>query len=121
MLQWTVDEGAVALRFCHVGLPDDAIECHPWRRHGVTEWRRRFLTREWEVAGIWISVVGEQNHRGEVTRWMHVGGEDRCTSSDGRQLIAALEAAGQLLDSLVKAEVDPTVALSHRVSPPISG
>ena len=95
------DEQVLALRFAHVALPDDATDCGPWQWHGGDDWRRHFLTREWNVEGIWVSVAGEQRHDGDVERWLHVGGEDQCTSSDRRLLIAALTDAGQLLDSLV--------------------
>jgi hypothetical protein len=71
-------------------------------RHGDDDWRRPFLTREWEVAGLWVSVAGEQDHHGDVTRWVHVGGEDQCTGSDRGHLIAALTDAGTLFDSLVR-------------------
>jgi hypothetical protein len=96
----SADEQALAYRFSHVPLPDDAISCDPWDWHGGLDWRRYFLTREWDVNGVWVSVAGEQDHHGTVTRWMHVGGEDQCTSSDRRRLIVALVEAGQLLDSL---------------------
>jgi hypothetical protein len=58
------------------------------------------MTREWDVSGFWVSLAGEQNHYGEVTRWMHVGGDDQCSTSDRGDLIAALLEAGQLLDTL---------------------
>lgn len=94
------DEQALAVRFTHVPLPSEAIECEPWLSHGDADWRRHFLIREWEIAGLWVSVAGEQNHHGEVRRWLHVGGEDQCTSSDRQRLITALIEAGRLLDSL---------------------
>ena len=96
-------EQVLANRFAHLPLPDDATDCEPWCWHGE-DWRRHFLTREWEVAGLWVSVAGEQNHHGDVRRWMHVGGEDHCTTSDREQLIAALVQAGQLFDA-VTAEI----------------
>jgi hypothetical protein len=102
-------EQALAYRFAHLPLPVDAIDCEPWQWHG-DEWRRHFLSREWNIAGVWISVAGEQNHRGRVSRWLHVGGEDRCTSSDRQRLIAALVDAGQLLDALNRAPQIPTAA-----------
>jgi hypothetical protein len=94
------DEQALAFRFAHVSLPEEAIDCEPWHSHGDEDWRRVFLIREWEIEGIWVSVAGEQSHDGQVRRWLHVGGEDRCTSSDRQRLIAALVEAGRLLDSL---------------------
>ena len=93
------NEQATALRFAHVALPPDATECEPWVLH-AGEWRRFFLVREWNIGGIWVSVAGDQSEHGDVRRWMHVGGEDECKGSDRRALIAALHAAGQLLDSL---------------------
>jgi hypothetical protein len=87
-------------RFAHVALPSDAVECQPWHRHGENDWRRFFLTREWNISEVWVSVAGEQDHHGEVKRWLHVGGEDHCSTSDRRELIAALTDAGHLLDSL---------------------
>lgn len=98
------EEQMLAYRFAHVALPDDATDCGPWQWHGGNDWRRYFLTREWNVAGIWVSVAGEQRHHGDVERWMHVGGEDQCTGSDRRRLIEALRDAGRLLDSLVAME-----------------
>ena len=58
------------------------------------------LTRAWEVAGIWVEVAGEQDHHGRITRWMHVGGEDQCDTSDRGLLITALTEAGALYDAL---------------------
>lgn len=94
-------ESELAARFAGVSLPNDAIENDAWRRHGAEDWRRHFLSKEWNVAGIWVSVAGEQNHHGGIRRWMHVGGEDQCTTSDRRQLVIAIEEAGRLLDALV--------------------
>jgi hypothetical protein len=94
------EEQTLAYRFAHVALPEDAIGCDPWEWHGGQDWRRYFLTREWDVNGIWVSVAGEQNHHGDVKRWMHVGGEDQCTTSDRQRLIAVLIEAGRLLDAL---------------------
>ena len=98
--QLSEDEQALAYRFAHVALPEDATACDPWEWHGGEDWRRYFLTRDWDVNGIWVSVAGEQDHLGTVTRWMHVGGEDQCTASDRKHLIAVLLEAGQLLDRL---------------------
>ena len=86
-------------RFAHLDVPPEAIDCAPWHWHGGNDWRRHFVVREWNVGGLWVSVAGEQNHRGEVRRWLHVGGEDQCTTSDRHRLIAALVEAGQLLDA----------------------
>jgi hypothetical protein len=102
-------EQTLAYRFAHVALPPDATDCESWRWRGG-EWRRFFLVREWDIGGIWVSVAGEQNHRGHVRRWMHVGGEDECTSSDRRRLIGALEEAGRLLDALTATDVAPIAA-----------
>jgi hypothetical protein len=105
-IQWSMQRGltdeeqALAYRFAHVPLPMDAICCDPWTWHGPHDWRRFFLTREWEVNGIWVSVAGEQNHRGGITRWMHVGGDDQCSTSDRTDLIVALVEAGRLFDDL---------------------
>jgi hypothetical protein len=90
---------ATALRFAHVALPADAIDCDQWVWH-ADAWRRFFLTREWNIGDIWVSVAGEQTDDGELRRWMVVGGEDKFSSSDRRALIAAIEEAGRLLDSL---------------------
>ena len=100
MRDLTDDEQQLAYRFAAVALPPDAIACDPWEWHGGTSYRRYFLTREWNVAGIWVSVAGEQDHEGGITRWMHVGGEDQCSTSDRRELIVALQEAGELLDAL---------------------
>jgi hypothetical protein len=96
----TDDEQDLAYRFAHVALPEDAVACDPWASHGEQDWRRYFLTREWDVNGIWVSVAGEQNQDGEITRWMHVGGEDQCDTSERAELIAALIEAGQIFDAL---------------------
>lgn len=106
MRDLTDDERRLAFRFAEVALPPDAIACDPWDWHGGDSYRRYFLTREWNVAGIWVSVAGEQDHEGEITRWMHVGGEDQCSTSDRRQLIVALQEAGELFDSLTEGRVD---------------
>jgi hypothetical protein len=87
--------------FADVAIPAHATDCGAWSRHGDDDWRRPFLIKEWEIAGLWVSVAGEQDHHGKVTRWLHVGGHDQCTTSDRQDLIAALTAAGELLDSLV--------------------
>jgi hypothetical protein len=99
----TGEQQEFALRFADVALPPDATDCEPWQWHAGA-WRRFFLTREWNIAGIWVSVAGEQTHDGDVRRWMHVGGEDECRTSDRHALIAALEEAGKLLDSLLEIE-----------------
>jgi hypothetical protein len=60
-----------------------------------------FLTvKRWQVASVCVSVSGEQTHRGEVTHWLHVGGEDQFNNSDRRPLMNSLTDAGKLLDSL---------------------
>ena len=98
--QLSDDERALAYRFAHVPLPADAVDCSPWHWHGGDDWRRHLIIREWAVGGIWVCVAGEQTHRGEVWRWLHVGGEDQCTAVHRKQLIAALAEAGDLLESL---------------------
>lgn len=98
-------EQQLAYRFAHLLLPEDAVRCDPWFWHGDDDYRRYFLTRDWDVEGIWIEVAGEQNHRGEVTRWMHIGGEDQCDTSDRMRLIAVLVEAGELYDSLTAVSV----------------
>ncbi len=102
MRAWTEDQQQLAYRFAHLLLPLDAVACEPWESVGDDDddWRRFFITREWDVTGICVSVGGEQNHRGDVTRWMHVGGEDQCSTSQRSALISALLAAGSLLDAL---------------------
>ena len=113
-IQWSsqrelsADEQMLAYRFAHLALPLDAVSCDPWQWHGDQDWRRYFLTREWDIDGIWVSVAGEQNHRGGITRWMHVGGEDQCDTSDRTQLIVALCEAGRLFDALTGAETPRT-------------
>jgi hypothetical protein len=94
------DEQRLAYRFAHLPLPDDAVACDPWSIHGEDDWRRYFLSRAWDVAGIWVEVAGEQDHYGNVTRWMHVGGEDQCSTSDRVLLLAAIAEAGELYDAL---------------------
>ncbi|MET0704445.1 MAG: hypothetical protein ABWY93_32745 [Mycobacterium sp.] len=91
----------LAYRFAHVPLPDDAIACHPWCEYGDDDARRYFLTREWRIGDIWVEVAGEQNHRGEVTRWVHVDGEDQLGPLGRVELIAAIVEAGQLYDTLL--------------------
>ena len=85
MLDSNSDEQALAYYFADVVCPGEAIECGAWGLRGERDWRRGFLIKEWDVAGIWVSVAGEQDHHGKVTRWVHVGGEDRCTGSDRRR------------------------------------
>lgn len=98
-------EQQLAYRFAHLPLPEDAVKCDPWFWQGQDDYRRYFLTREWDVEGIWIEVAGEQNHLGEVTRWLHIGGEDQCGTSDRMRLIAVLVEAGELYDSLTAVAV----------------
>lgn len=117
MRDLTDDEQRLAFRFAHVPLPADATACDPWEWHGELDWRRYFLTREWEIAGLWISVAGEQNHHGEISRWMHVGGDDQCSTSDRRDLIAALIEAGQLLDGLNADGAQPAVSTDAQRQP----
>ena len=100
MLGFDTNEQALAHRFAALLIPHDATECGAWGWRGQDDWRRGFLTREWDVGGIWVSVAGEQDHHGTIRRWVHVGGEDRCTGSDRGRLIAALFDAGRLFDSL---------------------
>lgn len=100
MRKLTDDEQQAAYRYAHLELPVDAIDCDPWYWHGGDDWRRYFVTREWDVSGLWVSVAGEQDHDGKITRWLHVGGDDQCSTSDRGELIAALVDAGRLLDSL---------------------
>ena len=89
----------LAYRFAHVALPIYATDCDPWEWFGDA-WKRYFTVKEWNVAGLWVSVGGEQTQHGLVTRWLHVGGEDQCSTSDREELIAALVDAGKLFDSL---------------------
>jgi hypothetical protein len=96
----TDEQQSLAFRFAALALPLDATDCDPWEWHGAGDWRRYFLTKEWDVSGLWVSVGGEQNHFGKVKRWLHVGGEDQCDDSDRHQLIDALTEAGKLLDGL---------------------
>jgi hypothetical protein len=103
------EEQALAFRFAHLPLPDGVTSCDPWLAHGQDDWRRLFVIREWEIAGLWVSVAGEQDHHGNVTRWLHVGGDDQCRSSDRQRLILALVEAGRLLDSLIRADTVSTV------------
>jgi hypothetical protein len=100
MLNPNTDEQSLAYRFASLALPDDATDCGAWQWHGGDDWRRPFTVREWEVVGVWVSVAGEQNHHGSVTRWVHVSGEDQCNPTDRSRLISALIDAGSLLDSL---------------------
>jgi hypothetical protein len=100
MRDLTDEQQALAYRFADLALPLDATECDPWEWHGTQDWRRYFLTRDWDVGGIFVTVGGEQNHLGDVVRWLHVGGNDQCDGSDRRTLIDALTAAGTLLDGL---------------------
>jgi hypothetical protein len=102
MRDLSYDEQALAFRFSHLPLPADAIDCEPWHFQDG-DWRRQFLVREWEIAGLWVSVAGEQDRHGQVKRWLHVGGEDHCTAPNRQLLIAALVEAGHLLDSLKEA------------------
>jgi hypothetical protein len=96
----TDEQQWLAFRFAALPLPLDATGCDPWKQRGAEDWRRYFLTREWDVDGLLVSVGGEQNHLGEVSRWLHIGGDDHSDSSDRRQLIGALMDAGKLLDGL---------------------
>ena len=100
MHQLTDEQQTLAYRFAELALPIDATECDPWEWHGAQDWRRYFLTRDWDVGGIFVTVGGEQNHHGDVVRWLHVGGSDQCEGSDRRALIDALVNAGDLLDRL---------------------
>jgi hypothetical protein len=96
----THDQQVLAYRFAALALPPDATECDPWEWHGAQDWRRYFLTKDWDIGGIFVTVGGEQNHHGGVIRWLHVGGSDQCDGADRRDLIDALTDAGKLLDGL---------------------
>jgi hypothetical protein len=100
MRELTEDQQQLAYRFAALALRADATGCDPWEWHGDLDWRRYFVTREWDVGGVWVSVGGEQSHRGHLTRWLHVGGEDQCDGADRHQLIQALTDAGELLEGL---------------------
>ena len=65
MRDLTDDEQQLAYRFAAVALPPDAIACDPWEWHGGTSYRRYFLTREWNVAGIWVSAPGNKTTKVE--------------------------------------------------------
>jgi hypothetical protein len=67
----TDEQQALAYRFADVALPAEATDCYPWGCYGEDDWRRGFLVREWDVAAIWVSVAGEQDHHGTVSRWLH--------------------------------------------------
>ncbi|MBJ7340967.1 hypothetical protein [Mycolicibacterium sp.] len=101
MLDSNTDVQILAYFFADLALPADAIDCGPWGWHGVDDWRRGFLTWERDVAAISVTVAGEQNHHGEVTRWLHVSGDGECTARERQQLIATLATAGELFDSLM--------------------
>ena len=96
----TASEQRLAFRFARVPLPEDAIACDPWSEHGEDDWRRYFLIREWQAADIWVEVAGEQDHHGQVTRWVHVDGEGQCDATQRVQLIEAITEAGQLYELL---------------------
>jgi hypothetical protein len=97
----TDEQQWLAFRFAAVALPLDATGCDPWEWHSPEDWRRYFLTREWDVDGLCVSVGGEQNHLGKTSRWLHVGGDDHSDSSDRHELVDALKEAGRLLEELV--------------------
>jgi hypothetical protein len=102
----TDEQQWLAFRFAGIPLPLDATGCDPWEWHGSQDWRRYFMTREWDVDGLWVSVGGEQNHLGQISRWLHVGGDDQSDSADRQELVAALTEAGHLLDGLVYRDGD---------------
>ena len=99
MRDQNVNEQSLALRFSHVALPDDAVDCEPWEWH-ANAWRRFFSVRDWHVGAVSVGVAGEQTHRGHIRRWVYVGGEDQFALADREPLIRALIDAGKLLDSL---------------------
>lgn len=99
MRSLTPKERELAVRFAHVDLPVDVTDCEPWEWH-QDAWRRLFTVREWQVAGVMVTVSGEQTHRGDLALWIYVGGEDQFSASSHGPLLAALVQAGTLLDSL---------------------
>jgi hypothetical protein len=101
MRSLTPEERRLAVRFAHVDLPPDVTDCEPWE-WSEDSWRRLFTIREWQVAGVRITVSGEQTHRGDVTLWIYVGGEDQFSVSGHGPLLEALAQAGTLLGSLIR-------------------
>jgi hypothetical protein len=100
MRDLTADEQALAYRFAHVQLPLDAVICDPWIEHGDDDWRRYFLTRDWQVGDVWVEVSGEQDHHGGIVRRMHLVTEGDCSTADWPHLITALTEAQELFETL---------------------
>jgi len=103
----TSDEQVLAYRFAHLALPADASGCDPWVCHGHGDWRRYFVTQEWDVGATFVSVGGEQNHHGEIRRWLHVVGEDHLDKADRLRLTEAMENGRRLLDGLNAQDGEP--------------
>lgn len=99
MHEWTLKQRALAYRFADVLLPEYVTECDPWEWH-ADAWRRLFTVREWRVGGFQVAVAGEQTHRGDVTLWMYLGGDDDLSSPQRRQLAQFLLDADELLQHL---------------------
>jgi hypothetical protein len=99
MRELTCTERDLALRFCSVRLPEDAIDCEPWEWH-ADAWRRLFTVREWRIGAILVAVAGEQTHDGVVIRWVYLGGEEQLTGSERLRLAEVLIDAGKLVGSL---------------------
>ena len=89
----------LALQFAHVALPDDATECDAWEWHKGA-WRRFFVSREWQVGSVRVTVGGEQTHEGDVERWLRLCGDDELPASAQQELMQALADARALLASL---------------------
>lgn len=62
------------------------MDCEPWE-WSAGAWTRLFTVREWEVAGMLVSVSGEQSQDGQSTCWVYVGGDQQLTEGDHRQLM----------------------------------
>jgi hypothetical protein len=77
------------------------VRCEPWEWHD-DDWRRFSTVKQWNIGSICVRVAGEQTHHGQVTRWLHVGGDDNFTKSNRRHLMEPLDDAENLLHGIAR-------------------
>jgi hypothetical protein len=94
--------------FEHVDAPEGAEHVYHAQRRADGTWYREFTGTDRRVAGVYLSIEGEQSADGSVKRTLCVSVDDRPSSRGGelsfeevRQLVGALSEAADELDGWV--------------------